>query len=289
MSRLEIDHIILIVKDLNTASKQFSQLGFTVVPGGVHSSGATHNALVPFQDGTYLELLSTTRSSQLSLLILLKKLRLLNLYLGEDSAINKRLMYDLAGGLGMADFCMGAYDLDEEITRLRSHNIKYTDPIPGGRKRPDDQEISWRTSVPRNRDLPFLIDDQTPRELRVPVFSSDNHQNGILGIRGLVILVKDLVNNMANYRVLLDDDPISKAQYPQPGTQSSEFNFEGRFISIVSPLPGRQNQINRKKYRISSPVGIFFYTAADETRDLLCLTYFPDQGLTLSRSKTLFT
>jgi hypothetical protein len=198
-------------------------------------------------------------------------------------------MHDLAGGIGMSDFCMGAGDLDEEISRLRSHNLKYTDPIPGGRKRPDGQEISWRTSVPRKRDLPFLIDDQTPRELRVPVFTNESHQNGILGIRGLVILVKDLVNNMANYRVLLDDDPISKAQYPQPGTQSSEFNFEGRFISIVSPLPGRQNLKNHKKYRVSRPVGIFFYTSSNEPHDPLCLTYFPDQGLTLSRSKTLFT
>jgi len=91
MNSLTLDHVILVVSDLQVATQQFGQLGFTVIPGGVHSGGLTHNALVPFPDGSYLELLSTTRSARIKFLFILKRLRLLSLYIGDDTVINRRL------------------------------------------------------------------------------------------------------------------------------------------------------------------------------------------------------
>ncbi|MGB3701303.1 MAG: VOC family protein [Anaerolineales bacterium] len=288
MNRLALDHIILVVSDLQIATRQFTQLGFSVIPGGVHSGGSTHNALVPFPDGTYLELLSTTKSSRLSFLFLLKKLHLLGLYIGDDTAINRRLIDDLASGIGMADFCMLSGDLDQEISLLMARGSHFTDPISGGRLRPDGQEIAWRTAVPSSLDLPFLIDDSTPRELRVPSISDDFHKNGILGITGVAILVTNLVESMARYRAFLGDDPVSQTQFPQPGTQSSDFDLNNQFISILSPVRGNSALLKPLKYRPSRPVGIFFKTADNGTRDPLCLTYLPERGATLSRSKVLF-
>lgn len=288
MNSLSIDHVILVVSDLLVASQQFSQLGFTVIPGGVHSGGLTHNALVPFPDGTYLELLSTTRSSRLKLLSFMKRLRLLGIYIGDDTAINRRLTTDLAGGIGIADFCMVSGDLEKEINLLETRGAQFTAPIPGGRQRPDGKEISWLTSVPRTLDLPFLIEDKTPRELRLPVVEDDYHKNGILGIRGLAILVSNLVESLAHYRSLLGDDPLSQAQYPQPGSQTSQFSNNNRFITILSPLPGNSALRKPLKYRSSRPVGIFFRSIENGSNDPLCLTYLPDRGATLSRSKILF-
>jgi hypothetical protein len=289
MSSLSIDHVILVVSNLQIASKQFGQLGFTVIPGGVHSGGATHNALVPFPDGTYLELLSTTKSSRLRLLSILRRLRLLGFYMGDDTLINRRLTTDLACGLGMADYCMASADLKMEIGELSTRGEKFSSPIPGGRKRPDGKEIAWLTSVPRTLDLPFLIEDITPRELRLPAVGEDYHPNGILGISGLVILVANLVDSLAHYRALLGSDPISQAQYPQPGTQSSEFDYNNRTITILSPLqsnPALKKVLNN---RSSRPVGIFFRAIENGPRDPLCLTYLPERGATLSRSKILFS
>jgi len=288
MNSLSIDHVILVVSDLLVASQQFSQLGFTVIPGGVHSGGLTHNALVPFPDGTYLELLSTTRSSRLKLLSFMKRLRLLGIYIGDDTAINRRLTTDLAGGIGIADFCMVSGDLEKEINLLETRGAQFTAPIPGGRQRPDGKEISWLTSVPRTLDLPFLIEDATPRELRLPVVDDDYHKNGILGIRGLAILVSNLVESLAHYRALLGEDPISQTQYPQPGSQTSQFSNNNRFITILSPLPGNSALRKPLKYRSSRPVGVFFRSIENGSNDPLCLTYLPDRGATLSRSKILF-
>ena len=288
MNKLDLDHIILIVSDLQVASQQFSQLGFSVIPGGVHSGGMTHNALVPFPDGTYLELLSTTRSSRLKFLFLVKRLRLLSLYIGDDTAINQRLIGNMASGIGMADFCMLSGDLEKEISLLRTRGVLTTDPIPGGRVRPDGQEIAWRTSVPRSLDLPFLIDDQTARDQRVPSVANDFHENGILGISGLAILVSNLVESMSRYRALLGEDPVSQAQYPQPGTQSSEFAINDRCLSILCPLPSSSTFHKTLKYYPARPVGIFFLSLENGARDPLCLTYLPERGATLSRAKVLF-
>ena len=288
MTSLSLDHVILVVSDLQVASRQFSQLGFTVVQGGVHSGGLTHNALVPFPDGTYLELLSTTKSSRLKVLSLLKKIRLLGFYIGDDTKINRRLTTDLASGIGMADFCMRAGDLEKEISLLETRGEKFSAAIPGGRIRPDGKEIAWLTSVPRTLDLPFLIEDKTPHELRLAPVDEDVHENGILGISGLAILVSNLVESMAHYRALLGEDPVSQAQFSQPGTQSSEFESNNRFITILSPLPGNTALRKPLKHRPSRPVGIFFRAVKNGARDPFCLTYLPERSATLSRSKILF-
>ena len=218
----------------------------------------------------------------------MKRLRLLGIYIGDDTAINRRLTTDLAGGIGIADFCMVSGDLEKEINLLETHGAQFTAPIPGGRQRPDGKEISWLTSVPRTLDLPFLIEDKTPHELRLPVVENDYHKNGILGIRGLAILVSDLVESLAHYRALLGDDPLSQAQFPQPGSQSSQFSNNNRFITILSPLPGNSALRKPLKYRSSRPVGVFFRSIENGSNDPLCLTYLPDRGATLSRSKILF-
>ena len=53
-----IDHIVIVVRDLARASADYARAGFTVTPGGEHTGGATHNALITFADGAYLELLA---------------------------------------------------------------------------------------------------------------------------------------------------------------------------------------------------------------------------------------
>ena len=53
-----LDHLVILVLDLELASDDYRKLGFSVSPGGEHADGLTRNALVPFEDGTYLELVS---------------------------------------------------------------------------------------------------------------------------------------------------------------------------------------------------------------------------------------
>ena len=289
MSTLTLDHIIVIVSDLKVATSQFSQLGFSVIPGGVHTGGLTHNALVPFADGTYLELLATTRTSTLRTIGFLKRMRLLGLYTAKQTAIGRRLIEDIAGGVGMNDFALLSLDLDHEIASLHGRGATITNPIHGGRIRPDGQEIVWRTAVPQTLDLPFLIDDLTSRKLRVPAATENMHANGIVGISGLIILVSNLVESIAHYRALLGKEPKTQAHFPQPGTQSSEFNLEERFFSLADPLPGSSTLRKFLRPRSTRPAGIFFNTTNNDPDGSLSLTYNPDKGATLSRSRILLS
>lgn len=289
MNLLTLDHIILVVSDLQVATRQFSQLGFSVIAGGVHTGGLTHNALVLFPDGTYLELLATTRSSTLRTLGLLKRLRLLGIYTSNETAIGRRLIEDLASGVGMNDYALLSLDLQHQVNSIKVRGALFTEPNPGGRLRPDGKEITWRTAVPSSLDLPFLIDDLTPREIRVPAVEDNYHSNGILGINGLTILVSNLVESMAHYRALLGDDPVTQPHYPQPGTQSSEFTLDTRFLSILTPLPGNSALRSLLKHRVARPLGIFFRTVENGQGDLLSLTYLPERGATLSRSRILLS
>src|SRR5438034_11815984 len=55
---LSIDHVVIVVSDLASAISNYAALGFTVVPGGEHADGLTHNALIAFSDGAYIELIA---------------------------------------------------------------------------------------------------------------------------------------------------------------------------------------------------------------------------------------
>jgi hypothetical protein len=45
---LYLAHVIVAVRELERAVEDYRSLDFTVIPGGVHSNGATHNALIAF-------------------------------------------------------------------------------------------------------------------------------------------------------------------------------------------------------------------------------------------------
>src|SRR5690348_14168851 len=53
-----IDHVVILVHNLEDAVRDYTALGFTVVPGGEHADGRSANALIAFSDGSYVELIA---------------------------------------------------------------------------------------------------------------------------------------------------------------------------------------------------------------------------------------
>ena len=58
---LHLDHVVVLVDDLEQAARDYGELGFNVSPGGRHDNGVTHNAIIPFEDNSYIELLAFTK------------------------------------------------------------------------------------------------------------------------------------------------------------------------------------------------------------------------------------
>lgn len=175
-----IDHVVILVRDLAQASEQYTNLGFTVTPGGEHSDGATHNALVALADGSYLELIAFKRD-----------------------APKHRWWRHVARGAGLIDWALLPSDIAEDIAEAAERGVSYSGPIDGGRTRPDGAELHWQTGLPPTDDLPFLCADVTPRNLRVPQGVAQRHSNGASGIGAIAIAVANLSRSATRYAGLL--------------------------------------------------------------------------------------
>jgi catechol 2,3-dioxygenase-like lactoylglutathione lyase family enzyme len=163
-----IDHIVIAVRELETAIRRYSEAGFTVVRGGRHNLG-THNALIALADGSYIELIAFLNPMQ-----------------GHpwQAALDK--------GGGIVDFCMQTDDLAADVELLRRAGATMGDPVPMTRDRPDGYRLSWVLSIPAppfSGQLPFLIKDETPRDERVP--RDHTHRIGATGLESVTVAVEN--------------------------------------------------------------------------------------------------
>ena len=164
-----IDHIVIVVNDLPQAAEDYERLGFTVVPGGKHPVGS-HNVLISLADGSYIEIIAFYRD-----------------------ASNHRWWEPLRKGERLVDFCMQTNDLRGDTERLRAAGVTINDPVPWSRTRPDGYELKWLLSLAQGSHrgvAPFLIQDITPREERIP--QRFDHQNGAIGIDTVTVAVGEL-------------------------------------------------------------------------------------------------
>ncbi|MDQ2998492.1 MAG: VOC family protein [Chloroflexota bacterium] len=175
-----IDHVVILVNDLASTVADYAALGFTVTPGGEHTGGATHNALVVFADDTYLELIAFKRP-----------------------APEHHWYRHSALGEGLIDFALLPTTIEADLAAARERGLAIEGPFPGGRLRPDGQQVAWQTGRAPTPDLPFLCGDVTPRALRVPEGAARTHANGVTGIVGLTAAVADLGASVSRYRALL--------------------------------------------------------------------------------------
>jgi len=172
-----VDHLVILVEALEAAAAGYEELGFRVTPGGEHADGLTRNTLVPFADGTYLELASFVDPTGTL-----------------DNVWGWRPFLEKGGGL--IDYCAASDDLAADARRLAAAGFEVSGPHEGGRRLPDGTEISWKSAQVRQegRVMPFLIEDLTPRFLRVPGGKATEHPNGARGIARLLLAVEDTDN-----------------------------------------------------------------------------------------------
>src|SRR3972149_337628 len=120
-----IDHLVVVVPDLGAAARGYAALGFTVVPGGRHPVG-THNQLIAFADGSYIELIGFYEKSP-----------------------GHKWWEALQRGGGLVDLCAQTDHLGADHTAFRAARVAVDDPAPLSPKRPDGYELRWVLSIPR--------------------------------------------------------------------------------------------------------------------------------------------
>jgi catechol 2,3-dioxygenase-like lactoylglutathione lyase family enzyme len=178
---LKLDHIVIAVHDLERTIADYGALGFHVLRGGDHPGRATHNALVVFGDGSYLELIAWR----------------------EPSPTERWWQLLQKHGEGIVDFALLPRDTATTVADAKARGLALEGPLDGGRVRPDGERLRWQTARATSADLPFLCGDLTPRALRVPEGDVRVHANGVLGVASLAVAVRDLDATLARYRALL--------------------------------------------------------------------------------------
>jgi catechol 2,3-dioxygenase-like lactoylglutathione lyase family enzyme len=165
---MRLDHIVFLVDDLDEAIVGWRREGYTVTPGGVHADGLTHNALICFSDGGYIELLA---------------------FRTPNAGAHRWARF--RSFPGPIDYALAHDDLPTFVAEPTGQHLGYYAYSEGGRRRPDGMEIRWRTSWPPADvpGLPFLIEDLTPREWRVPGGEARSHPNRAQRIASLTLAV----------------------------------------------------------------------------------------------------
>ncbi|MGB3305325.1 MAG: VOC family protein [Thermomicrobiales bacterium] len=212
-----IDHIVIAVRDLEQTSTDCRRAGFTVVPGGEHKDGTTHNALVSFADGAYFELIA---------------------FKEPDREQEHKWWHRLAKGEGLVDYALRTDDLQREVADLRRRGLQPSDPIDGGRFRPDGQRLDWQTirfegaSSPA---LPFYCFDLTDRALRVPGGDATAHANGVTGVSGVTVVVGDIDAAAAQFAALSGVEGTDITSELADASSARRYPVGNAWIAVAQP------------------------------------------------------
>lgn len=245
-----VDHFIILIPVLETGITNYEQLGFKVVPGGIHPTG-THNALIGFADGSYLELLAFFEPKPES-----------------------KLWPKLEQGGGLVDYCLQTDNLLADIAAFRAAGVEMSDPMPLSRVRPDGYKLDWVLSVHGGEHrgvVPFLIEDNTPRVERVP--KEKTHPNQVTGIGTLTIAVNDVASTRRWYESILGTEG-QKIERDDLDAEGVRFMIGPHRFDFVAPKGSSGPLSEWLRSRGPSPYAATLTTATgkagllDETRSL---------------------
>ncbi len=181
--KFQLDHVVIVVPSLVWAIEQFQALGFKVDLGG--DNGPTHNALISFEDGSYVELVCVRSALMKNVFRFLCRTRCIYLVKPFISDLTFRFACLLGGSSGIQDWCVKHESLAQVREKFGFSRTSRIEKLT--RIKPDLEIVEWRLLAPIERRLPFLIEDITDSALRIPSASAHKHANGCVGISGLLL------------------------------------------------------------------------------------------------------
>ncbi len=232
-----IDHLASAWRDHESAVEEFEKIGLSATFGGTHADGTTQMSMLPFADGSYLELIAPTDSTEP----------------GDTVRWPDHIQTDA----GPCAWCLRAEDITGAAKAAIDAGEPIVGPQRGGRTRPDGTTIEWDELFvgpePDRFMLPFFVRDRTPRSYRVP--DAWVHEGPITGIAEIVLLAEDtgwidrferlfgiptpIEHADAAPGLSLRTVPGAPISFAKPSTEGNEGSAEdesGRFVSLADRL-----------------------------------------------------
>ncbi len=224
---LRIDHVAIAGRDLSEMQRAFAGIGLEPEYGGVHSNEATHMSLLAFDDGSYLELISTVRP-------------------GIPAPLWSRYIEQDAGPAGWAT---EVADVAAEVARANAVSIPVEGPTYYHRQRPDGTLVEWDMAFlgagQPGQTLPFVIHDRTPRSHRVQPSASVTGSE-LEGVDSVVIAVHALGPVASRFQALFGWNGLISERHAPLGATVSGFPDTPVALAIPdSPSDWLSDRLNR--------------------------------------------
>lgn len=210
-----VDHVPFAADDLEPGVDRFESAGLPVAAGGSHPDAGTENALVPFPDGSYLEIIAPT---------------------DDDPDLWGEFFHRADPLAGPCAWIVETGSVHSECQRLIEHEVEIHGPSSGSRERPDGKTVEWDFSLLGPQDdhlLPILLADRTPRSRRVP--DSSLYGSPLSGIDRVVLGVDSLTDSVEYFQRLYRL-PTPDEGYDQ--TFGEVAWFPGQDIVLAEPVDG---------------------------------------------------
>ena len=125
--------------------------------------------------------------------------------------MGRRFLPLLAGPPGVADYVLRASPLPRFVAELRRRGVALTGPVPMSRERRDGTRTQWDLALPADHRYPMLIEDRTPRALRVPEGpAAIAHPNGARGVAAVRVRVASVPAAALEYADLFGGHPEAR-------------------------------------------------------------------------------
>lgn len=251
---LGLDHLIHWVQhpdDMARTCAAFEAAGFVLTDrdDAGRDSAPTRQRLVCFRDGSYIEILTV-----------------------RDPAARQAHRLEPLGrqGNGWADYSLLTDDLDGDQTRMRRAGFPVSDTRFHEKKLVDGRpwgvrliNIGIGTGHPA---LPFVLQDTAGHDLRIPGANTD-HPNGVLGTRGVSLVVRDLAPAVASLSALLGA-PDGVADLPPGIADGRRFRIRDQWVDVVRPAADATSLRRHLERRGDSILSVTFSGSATRPLDL---------------------
>lgn len=238
---LYLDHLLIVIDDLEEVVKDYRSLGFTVESSREVEDGGLQRARILFADTdrTYLELLSLPKPWIKRTARVLRGVGLFNLLWARNGAMSRYTLARVTHREGAGDVLLTHAELGSGLAGAgtRGATLKNLELVP--KTAQNGLPLYQRHSVFR-RDgfLPFVT-AYTPPHQRLPRVPEDEaatrHANGVTGVATVTIAVKDLDRSVVAYRALLGLEPCHQLASPLLSVRTVSFSLGSTTLRLAQP------------------------------------------------------
>jgi catechol 2,3-dioxygenase-like lactoylglutathione lyase family enzyme len=217
-----IDHLVLVVRDLDAARASFARMGFTITPRGFHTLGSQNHCVMFGRD--YVELLFSP---------------------AENPHPSRRYYTEFAArGDGLAGIALQSRNAKGAYTEMLWAGFRPSDPLEFSRPvelAEGRRDAKFRITQPAPGSTPggrvFVCEHLTREVVWRP--EHQRHANGATGLAAVTIVCDDVAQTAKHYERLLDTRAKSIAEGVLVETSGAPIAFVTA-QSLAKRLPGVQ-------------------------------------------------